>query len=135
MPEKSDEIRMSSVEWRDSIADIAGPIGHDDTRESWLARAARKAGITFRQAKALYYGECADPRYSVAMKVRQTAAEKIQREEEALRNDIAELRERLSKIETRLVQEDTNMACEAAGEVGQRPRITGGEGCSVDCKG
>lgn len=131
MPEKSDEFRMSAVEWREAIANIAGPVGHDDTRESWLARAARKANITFRQAKALYYGECADPRYSVAVKVRQ-AAEKIQREEEALRNDVAEIWDRLSKLETRISEIDQDAGSALADRVVQGAGVAGGKDCAMD---
>lgn len=74
MSESSDEKRMSDgFTWRDDLAVLAGPFMPSDTRESWLARAARKAKITFRQAKALWYGECVDPKYSVATNVRSAA--------------------------------------------------------------
>ncbi len=39
------------------IGSIAGPRGWDDTRESWLARAARRLGLPYRRVRALYYGE------------------------------------------------------------------------------
>ena len=64
---------FSDVQWRDEITIIAGVYQPSDTRESWLARAARKAHISFRQAKAFWYGECTDPRYSVALRVRSAA--------------------------------------------------------------
>jgi hypothetical protein len=51
------------------IGVIAGPKLPGDTGESWLARAARRAGITYRQAKALKYGETTDPKHSVASRV------------------------------------------------------------------
>jgi hypothetical protein len=57
-------------EMRDAIRELAGPRSFTDTRESWLARAARKAGISFRQAKAFHYGETANPRVADVEKVR-----------------------------------------------------------------
>ena len=74
MQESSDVKRMSqSATFRDDIAVLAGPYQASDTRESWLSRAARKAKISFRQAKALWYGECTDPKYSIAVSVRSAA--------------------------------------------------------------
>ena len=61
--------------WKNAIASIAGAMEFSDTRESWLARAARKAGITHRQCKALYYGEIVDPKLSVASGVLRAAEE------------------------------------------------------------
>ena len=77
MSESSSRISEStmgqSVTWREDIAAIAGPYRPSDTREGWLARAARRARIPFRQMKSLWYGECTDPRYSVVMSVRGAA--------------------------------------------------------------
>jgi len=42
---------------RGMICELAGPRGWHDTREAWLARGARKAGITLRRARALFYQE------------------------------------------------------------------------------
>jgi len=80
MSEKSDENRMGrALNWRDDLSVIAGPLQPGDTRESWLSRAARRSKISFRQAKALWYGECHDPKYSVALSVR-SAAERARHE-------------------------------------------------------
>lgn len=56
-----------AVNWADQIGIIAGPF--DGNRKGWLARAARSAGVTYRQIKALYYGENGDPRHSVATRI------------------------------------------------------------------
>jgi hypothetical protein len=71
MLESSDRNNMSATttDWSDRIADIAGPYRPFDTRESWLARAATKAGISFRQCKALFYGEAKRPKQQVAEKI------------------------------------------------------------------
>lgn len=75
MSESSDGKRKMGrvVSWSHHIEAIAGPLLASDTRESWLARAARQAGISFRQCKALYYGEAIDPKLSVAMGVLEAA--------------------------------------------------------------
>ena len=74
MSEKSDGNRkMHVLSWHTEIEVIAGPRLAGDTRESWLARAARKAGITFRQCRALYYGETLDPKHSVGSRVQEAA--------------------------------------------------------------
>lgn len=59
----------AAIDWSEMIGVIAGPKLPGDTGESWLARAARRAGITYRQAKALKYGETTDPKHSVASRV------------------------------------------------------------------
>lgn len=58
---------------RDAIAAVAGPRGWNETRESWLARAARRAGITCRTMKALWYGEIADPEHKAARRILEAA--------------------------------------------------------------
>lgn len=44
-------------EMHDGIVRLAGERGWHETREAWLARAARKAGITCRRAKTFFYRE------------------------------------------------------------------------------
>lgn len=73
-PEKSDGFKMDTI-WREEITVIAGPYSPSDTRESWLSRAARRAGVSVRTAKSLFYGETIDPRDSVAQRVRGAAAQ------------------------------------------------------------
>lgn len=75
MPEKLDG--KMNIDWTLEIETIAGP--YSGNRKSWLARAARKSGATFRQIKALYYRETIDPRTTVAHGVL-SAAEKARRE-------------------------------------------------------
>jgi len=79
--ESSDGNRKMSrvLSWHIEIEVIAGPVLANDTKESWLARAARRAGITYRQCKALYYRETVDPKVSVASGVL-IAADKARKE-------------------------------------------------------
>lgn len=81
--ESSDGKRMSAINWRDEVTWACGPLSHGDTRESWLARGARRSRVTYRQIKALFYGETSDPKFSVAVSVR-SAAEQARREAAAL---------------------------------------------------
>lgn len=69
------------IDWRKEISATAGP--YQGNRKSWLARAAAKCGTTPSMIKALYYGECSDPKVSVALGVL-SAAEKARNEAGAL---------------------------------------------------
>lgn len=44
-----------------------------DTRESWMRRAARIAGVSYRAVKALFYGEIADPYHPAVTKMKEAA--------------------------------------------------------------
>lgn len=75
------ESRMSTtVNWKGEIGTIAGPYLPNDTRESWLARAAVAAKVSCRQIRSLYYGQTTDPKHSVAVSVL-SAADKARLEE------------------------------------------------------
>lgn len=92
MSEKSDGTRKMPrvLNWQTEIELIAGSMLASDTRESWLARAARRASITYRQCKALYYGETLDPKHSVACGVIEAA--------ELARKEASELASRFESL-------------------------------------
>ncbi len=81
MLESSDRNNMSATttDWPDRIADIAGPYRPFDTRESWLGRAADRAGVTFRQIKTVFYAEAKHPNPKVLEKI-ESASERARRE-------------------------------------------------------
>jgi hypothetical protein len=81
MSEKSDRNCdvYRTLNWQEYIGEVAGPMRPGDTRESWLARAARKSRVSYRQIKALWYGQTTDPRTSTALGVL-SAAEKARAE-------------------------------------------------------
>jgi hypothetical protein len=58
---------------RDLIEAVAGPRTINDSRESWLRRAARLAGTSYRQAKALFYGEITDPDHRTVTRFKRVA--------------------------------------------------------------
>lgn len=59
---------------RELVAAVAGPKTINDTRESWLRRAARLAGASYRQAKALFYCEISEPHPTIT-KFKEAAGE------------------------------------------------------------
>ena len=64
------------VSGRELIAAVAGPKGDFDTRQSWIARAARRVGISYRQARAIFYGEIQDPYHASVRRLHDAAAVK-----------------------------------------------------------
>lgn len=97
------------------IKTLAGPRQWNDTRESWLARGARVAGVSFRTAKALFYREWPDPRASVVDSVRAAVARRnCQSQTEATERDaLQELHERIAVLESRLEKIDPEFHFEA----------------------
>lgn len=100
--EKSDRngVVQRTLNWQEIITEVAGPMQVNDTRESWLARAARRSRISYRQIKALYYGQTKDPRTSVAIGVL-SAADKA-------RAEASELASRFENLAGSLNAKDEN---------------------------
>lgn len=103
IPSRKPESEMNvASEMKHSMMVLAGPRLPSDTRESMLARAARRAGISFRQAKTFFYGEANDPRASVVERVR-AAIEKANAGQEAkARAEYDDIREQIAVLEQRL---------------------------------
>lgn len=123
--------KRSETDMRDVVAIVAGPRGWGDTRQSWLARAARRAGVTYRQAKALFYGEITDPKHLAARRMIEEAQRR--REEKAARNEYAELRDRIARLEALLVQTDADFHSPHVAGLREQADGLGGEGSAVDC--
>jgi hypothetical protein len=66
-------MRLEKRSMRELVAAVAGPILPEDNRESWLRRAARNSGASYRQAKALFYGEITDPHHRTVSLFREAA--------------------------------------------------------------
>ncbi len=75
-----------SVHVREAINVIAGPREIFDSRDRWLARAAEKAGVTFRSMRSAFYGEIKDPEHKVIRRIMSAAEVKARREA----NELAE---------------------------------------------
>jgi hypothetical protein len=81
---------------RELVEAVAGPRMVNDTRETWLRRAARLAGTTYRQAKALFYSEITDPYHPTITKFKEAAG----------KHEAIDLAERYERIAMALVQRD-----------------------------
>lgn len=90
MVKMSDKDMENSVNWRDEIAAIAGPFGYQESRESWLGKAADKTKVTFRTIKSLFYGQHENPSYETATKIKK-AADDARREALALAEQYAQM--------------------------------------------
>ena len=73
MTKRMFEMSEKSSEMREAIEIVAGPRGFNDTRESQLARAARRAKVSYRTARALWYGEITDPEHKAARRMTEAA--------------------------------------------------------------
>jgi hypothetical protein len=73
--DKRDETKMNQTDWRQEVVWVCGPRLETDTRESWFARGAKKAGVQWRQLKALFHHEVTDPKHSIGERVKIAAAE------------------------------------------------------------
>lgn len=65
---------------RDAVSVLAGQWGPVETRESWLARAARRAGVSYRTIKAVWYGEIDNPDHKAAQQILEAAERHGRRE-------------------------------------------------------
>lgn len=116
-------------ELRDAIIELAGNRALFDSRERWLARAARKAGISTRTAKSLFYREKNDPRASVAAAV--FAARDTQRassqdaEHSSTAIQIQQLIDRIARLEQALSLSE-NPSPDSGGVPTRRPHVRGG---------
>lgn len=91
-----------ALEMKQSIVLLAGTRQPEDTRESMIARAARRAGISFRQAKSFFYGETTNPRSGVVERVRAAIDNANAAQEAKARDESTRIREQIALLEQRL---------------------------------
>lgn len=101
-PENERKPMNVTFEMKQSIITLAGPRQPEDTRESMIRRAARRAGISFRQAKSYFYGEASDFRMSGVERVRAAIAKANAGQEAKAREEYAAISEQISILEQRL---------------------------------
>lgn len=102
------------IDWQSEIGVIAGP--YDGNRKGWLSRAARKSGATFRQVKALWYGEIDNPKTSVAIGVL-TAAQEAREEARRLASQFESLAGAMHATDPDFYSEDVFALLDAARKV------------------
>lgn len=88
---------------RDAIALAAGPRGFDDTRESWLSRAARRFGMSYARVRKIWYRRVDDLWASEWQKM-QEKAEEIRQQLQEIEAANAELRLALGRCNVRTVE-------------------------------
>lgn len=120
--EQSEAMNIAA-EMHQSIRELAGPRGDNDTRESMLARAARRAGISYRQAMALYYSEAKDPKSSVVERVRSAVIRTTQKAEQHARHNALDTAD-VGQLVARAVEMDADLRREIVALVLRR--LTGG---------
>ena len=114
-----------SLRMRELIAAVAGPKGWDETRERWLERASRKAGITYRAAKAIFYSEIADPEHRAVRRL--AAAARLREKERQARADTATSIGKLVALRASLAAIDPEFHREAIGQLDEAIRVMGGD--------
>ena len=82
-PEKA-AMRISH-EMHLAIVEIAGPVHWHENRESWLAKAARSAGVNYRTAKGFFYREYTNPNAVDVERIRE-ARTRLHSHNESLRH-------------------------------------------------
>jgi hypothetical protein len=127
----SSERKMQiAEEMKHAVTMLAGERGWHDTRESWLAGAARKAGISYRQAKAFFYGEASNPsseaveRVRAALKHTSAGAGLHENEIESLRTLVSQLDLVADRLERLGIGQD---ARRARGVSGRLRRLADGD--------
>lgn len=96
-----------AVEMRDAIIELAGNRALFDTRDRWLERAARSAGISRRMAKTFFYGEKCNPSAEVVESVRRARNLRAKKKDyenvaSAARGEYQDLLKRIEKLESAL---------------------------------
>lgn len=104
------------------IRELAEPATREETVKQLIERAARRAGFAYWRAFDIWYGKArrvTDEEHECIA----TALEKKRRE--ATRNDLHELKIRLARLESRLVQTDAEFHRETIHQIGNAVRGRG----------
>jgi hypothetical protein len=102
------------VEMREAIIELGGNRALFDTRDLWLERAARAAGVSKRMAKSFFYNEPCNPSAEVVESVRaalmnlRTKAKTNASKHDAESIDVEALERRLRKVEDALRLSDAD---------------------------
>lgn len=118
MQDNSDRSKMNRTDWRQEVVWVCGPWRETDTRESWFARGAKRAGVGWRQIKALFHREVTDPKYSIGERVKAAAAE--------ARREALQHAAQLESLVSRMGSTDPDFFCEEINARLQQLRQIGG---------
>ncbi len=116
-----------AIEMRNAVIALAGERNWGETRQRWLERAARRAGITYRSARALFYCEPHQPRAAVLHSVR-AAVEELKKSEAKPRDtEIEEMRSWMATLQGRLERLDSEFFVREIEALGAATPAAGGE--------
>ena len=102
--------KMSIVlEMQAGIYKLAGERRPSDTRESMIRRAARAAGISYRQARSFFYAETENPRAKAIEAVREAVAKRDQQIQQQASDELTELRRRVTRLEMLIAVASENL--------------------------
>ena len=138
--QNSENMRVVSmnptVEASELIRRAAEPRPVGDSVKAAITRAARRVGLGYERAKAIWYAEARRVDASEMDRLRAVAAERARRQEEAGIDAHRELVDRITAIEARLAALDADISGRgsAAGRLrcGLRVRVPGEPSGSVD---
>ena len=97
-------------EARDLLAFAAGPRGWDDTRESWLARGAKRLGVEFSRAWNIWYGKTRRMEAAEFLNLRY-AAERLREQNERTKAMVADTDRALAQLAGKEPRRSQRMAC------------------------
>jgi hypothetical protein len=111
-----------------SLRELSEPWPSGDRVKAAIARAARLANLSYWRAFDIWYGKA---RRIEPSEVEQIQAALRRKSEEHARNELHDLRTRLLRLESLLVQTDPDFHRETIGQVRQQVRGLGGRGGSL----
>lgn len=110
-----------ALEMRRSIVTAGGTRGWQENRKSWLSKAARRIGITDRQARSLFYMQ-GNPRAELVERVRAALVKLDRHNAKGARNEFQALNARIARVEALLRVSDADFhqpEIDAAREMGR----------------
>lgn len=87
---------------RELVAAVAGPKADWGGRDRWFEKAARLAGLSYRQVRGVYYGEITDPENIAVIKLKEAAG----------KYEAERLAEKFDHLAVSLQHRDADFHCE-----------------------
>ena len=103
----SKELENRSKRMREHMQDAGGALTRGETRERWLERVATACGLSYRKAKSVWYRE-------PVRLARDDLDRAAHAADQAQRDEIRDLRQRLAQLEKRIADEPSALAAGAA---------------------
>jgi hypothetical protein len=132
---KHEELSMErpKVAMRELVCEVGGGVRAGENRKGWIARVARVAGITPRSVRTAFRGEPMSEVFRAGVEAKLRAAKErleatTRKQEQAARDELAELQERLARIERHLLATDPDFFQPDAGGHRELLRVAGREG-------